>query len=143
MTVDTWSGVIEWSPKYELGVELVDGEHQQLFLLAGRMHQAMLEGKGKQVLQELLASLVDYTGHHFEHEEALMRRVGFPDFEAHREQHRDVSRKVLDLQARAEGGERTMTIEVMTLLMNWMGRHILEADQRIATYMVQSGVPPV
>jgi hemerythrin len=51
--------MFQWTADYAVGVRQIDEEHQRLFVLAERMHQAMLEGKGKAIPEELLARLVD------------------------------------------------------------------------------------
>ena len=72
--------MFEWSTDYAVGIRQVDEEHQQLFVLAERLHRAMLEGNGKAILVNLLARLVDYTCYHFAHEEQLMERIQYPGY---------------------------------------------------------------
>ena len=73
--------MFQWSTDYAVGIRQVDEEHQQLFVLAERLHRAMLEGNGKAILVDLLARLVDYTCYHFAHEEQLMERIGYPGYD--------------------------------------------------------------
>ena len=129
--------MIQWLPEYAVGVQQVDREHEGLFSLAGRMHQAMLAGEGKQVLEGLLGELVRYTFYHFEHEEQFMKKIGYSGFEEHCKQHDGLRTRVRAMQTRAAAGERTMTIEVMLFLMDWLKTHILTSDRRIAEYAAQ------
>jgi hemerythrin len=99
------------------------------------MHQAMLEGKGKTVLEDLLARLVDYTNHHFAHEEQLMERIHYPDYRQHQLQHADLCSKVRTMQDRSTAGEATMTIEVMEFIVHWLKFHTTTSDRRIGEYM--------
>ncbi len=129
--------MIQWQPGYAIGVLEVDREHEGLFSLAGRMHEAMLGGQGKQVLEELLDELVRYTFYHFEHEEHYMQKIGYAEFHEHSRQHDNLRAKVRAMQTRAAAGELTMTIEVMLFLMDWLKTHILSSDRRIAEYAAQ------
>jgi hemerythrin len=129
----------QWTSAYAVGVRQIDEEHKRLFALAESLHQAMLEGQGKAILQGILASLVAYTCHHFAHEEQLMQRIGYPDYPRHLKQHEDLRSRVLAMQERAASGELTMTIEVMQVLMEWLKNHITASDYQIAGYMKKSG----
>jgi hemerythrin len=132
----------EWSPDYTVGVRQIDGEHQQLFLLAQKMQEAMLTGEGKALLTDLLARLVEYTGFHFAHEEQLMERIHYPEFRKHRQQHEDLRAKVRAMQDRAASGEITMTIEVMQFFIAWLKRHTITSDRQIGAFMESHGLPP-
>jgi hemerythrin-like metal-binding protein len=131
-----------WTPAYAVGVPSIDAEHVRLFALAANMHRAMLEGKGKAILENLLAQLVDYTCYHFAREERLMERVRYPGSLPHRREHEDLRSSVQAKRARAASGEVTMTIEVMQFLMDWVKRHIVESDRRIGDYLEANRLTP-
>jgi hemerythrin-like metal-binding protein len=138
--VDT---MFQWSNAYAVGVRQIDEEHRRLFALADSLHQAMLEGQGKAVLRDILADLVAYTCYHFTHEEQLMRRIRYPDYQPHRAQHVELRSKVQAMQDRAASGEITMTIEVMQFLVEWLKTHIPTSDCRVALYIKQSRCSPI
>jgi hemerythrin-like metal-binding protein len=131
--------MFQWTKDYAVGVQQIDREHQRLFALAESLHQAMLAGQGKAILQDLLASLVDYTCYHFAHEEQLMRRIAYPDYSQHRELHENLRSRARAMQDRAASGEITITIEVMQFLMEWLKSHTTTSDRGIAGYMKKSG----
>ena len=138
--------MFQWRQQYAVNVEEIDHEHQGLFAAAERMHQAMLAGLGKQVLQDLLAKLVSYTCVHFAHEEQLMERVGYPGLNEHRAQHLDLRSRLELLRKRAAAGEVTMTIEVAQFLIEWLKQHTATSDLRIAGYVtsdVKSRLSPL
>jgi hemerythrin len=132
--------VFQWLPEYAIGVHQIDQEHQRLFAHADRMHQALLAGKGREILEALLAELIQYAGCHFAHEEQLMKRIGYPGYGEHRKEHEDLRARVAAMQERAAAGELTMTIEVMQFLMEWLKRHTIASDRRISSYMTTRGL---
>jgi hemerythrin-like metal-binding protein len=142
MAADLVNALVQWTPDYAVGVKQLDSEHQALFRLAAKMHGAMLEGKGKAALLDLLSNLVDYTCNHMVHEELLMQRIVYPNFWQHREEHDQFRARVRAMQERAASGELTMTIEVMHFLMKWMKKHIATSDVRIGAYMALTGDRP-
>jgi hypothetical protein len=77
--------MFHWNTDYAVGIRQVDEEHQQLFVLAERLHRAMLEGNGKAILVNLLSRLVDYTCYHFVHEEQLMEGIHYPGYRPHQQ----------------------------------------------------------
>ncbi|HTR39474.1 MAG TPA: bacteriohemerythrin [Bryobacteraceae bacterium] len=131
-----------WTNDWAVGVREIDADHQRLCALAQSMHRAMLDGRSKAFVEELLARLLDYTDYHFTHEERLMARIGYPELRQHQRQHEKLRSEVRAMQARAASGEVTMTIEVMLFLMNWLRQHTAASDQRITAYMKRSSVGP-
>ena len=135
--------MFQWTKDYAVGVRQIDKEHQRLFALAESLHQAMLAGQGKAILQDLLTRLAAYTCDHFAHEEQLMRRIRYPDYPQHREQHEDLRSKVRAIQDRFSSGEITITIEVMQFLMEWLRIHTTTSDRGIAGYMKAGGLSAI
>jgi len=127
--------MFQWTPDYAVGIEEIDREHQQLFVLAEGMHRAMFDGRGKEFLQSLLRDLVQYTDYHFSHEERLMEGMDYPDLGAHRQQHQALKDKVRAMQERSASGEITMTIEVAHFLVAWLKQHTVASDRRLGPYL--------
>lgn len=127
--------MFQWSTDYAVGVRQIDVEHEQLFVLAERLHRAMLEGTGKAILVDLLARLVEYTRYHFAHEEQLMERIQYPGYRQHQQQHEELRSKVRERNDRAAAGEVTITIGVAQFLMEWLKSHIIASDRRIGSYI--------
>ena len=127
-----------WTEAYAVGDAEVDAEHRGLFAVGERFERAMLEGKGKDILRELLVQLVRYASEHFAHEEQLMARIKFPGLPEHRKEHEGLRRRVEVMMDRAEAGEITMTIETMQFVMGWIERHVLGSDLAIGKFLKQA-----
>ena len=94
-----------WKDSYGIGVPEIDVQHRRLFALADELHEALNKGRGKDVLQEVLRRLVEYTQAHFATEERLMQRCGYPDIPAHKAQHEEFVRKVSLLEREFQAGK--------------------------------------
>ena len=127
--------MFEWKPGYSVQIPEIDAQHQRLFALAASLHAAMMQGKGKTVLEKSLAQLVDYTKVHFATEEQFMAKYGYPEAAAHKAQHDQLTAQVLDLQKKFRAGNSTLTVELMTFLENWLQRHIAGSDQQYSAYI--------
>ncbi len=130
--------MFQWTPDYAVGVPQIDQEHQRLFQMAEEMHQAMLEGKGEAILEDLLSRLVKYTIHHFAHEERLMERIGYPDYRQHQIEHAELCSKVRRMQDRSDL-ETIPPGEILRFLGDWLKYHTTTSDRRIGAYMTMSG----
>lgn len=127
--------MFEWKPEYSVQIPEIDAQHQRLFALAADLHAAMAEGKGKAVLAQSLAQLVDYTKVHFAAEERFMRQHGYPDTAAHKAQHDQLTAQVLELQNKFRAGNAALTLSLMMFLKNWLERHIAGSDQQYSAYI--------
>jgi hemerythrin-like metal-binding protein len=132
--------MFEWQPQYSVNIPSIDGQHQNLFRLAGELHAAMSAGKGKAAVSQTLDRLVQYTKVHFAHEERLMSSHGYPDLAAHLAQHRGLTQKVMDFQADFEKGKALMTVQILQFLNDWLRHHIAESDKKYAPFMKERAI---
>jgi hemerythrin-like metal-binding protein len=64
------------------------------------LHEAMRQGRGKEVIGRLLDALVDYTGYHFNVEEKAFDTHGYPHAVTHKRAHAELMRTAAELQIR-------------------------------------------
>jgi hemerythrin-like metal-binding protein len=57
--------------KYSVGTDKIDNQHRHLIELLNTLHDAMLQGKGKEKMKTILNELVEYTKYHLKTEEEL------------------------------------------------------------------------
>jgi hemerythrin-like metal-binding protein len=128
-------GLSDWSPKYTVNHPVMDEHHHTLFRLVDRLSDAIFEKKEKEVIGEILSSLIDYTKMHFAAEEQLMRQANFPGVLQHKEAHDKLVAQVQELQRRYREGDSSVTTEISQFLMtDWLVKHILGMDELYAPY---------
>ncbi len=114
-----------WSSDIETGLPEIDAQHRALFELA-----ASFRGEGDQIrVMKALVMLSDYANTHLRDEEAMLRSIGYPDLEAHGEQHRlfrAMLKALLDEARNLSLDQIAGRIE--ELINGWFYRHILSAD---------------
>lgn len=81
---------LEWSEEYRLGLAAIDKQHQRLFDIVGRISALDSETSSKEELRGILGELSSYMREHFNDEEAYMSRIGFPEYEYHRQLHAEI-----------------------------------------------------
>ena len=126
---------MEWTEKYSVGNALVDAYHHIFFQMVSEYREALAH-QAPPAMEERIAFLVDYTLMHFDSEEKLMEKAGYPDLDAHKEQHTLFREKMLDLQKRfREDSAAVSAEEVLYLIQDWFSHHILGTDMEFKPYV--------
>lgn len=136
------SEFITWTDELSVGIEEIDGQHKILINLINRMHNAIEEHHGSESVIEILVDLADYTKIHFAVEESLMRILGYPGYEEHKEIHDELLEHVVDLQKKVASGKTAISFELMHFLKLWLSKHILEEDMQYSGFFIASGAKP-
>lgn len=132
--------LINWDDKYSVKIKEIDNQHQKLVRLINLLHDAMKEGKGKQVVGKILNDLVDYTVFHFTYEEKLFDRYSYPGGQAHKFEHNDLVQKVKKYVDNFQSEKPVLPMEVMNFLQNWLLNHINGTDKKYSSFLISKGV---
>jgi len=140
MTTAASNKLVTWSAQYSVGIARIDAEHQKLIGLVNGLYSAMLEGRGKDVLGQVLDGMAAYAMSHFVNEERLMRIHSFPGFEAHKAEHEKMAKRVKQLQEDFRSGKVVISMEVMRFLQHWLTDHIVGVDKQYSAHLQAAGV---
>lgn len=122
----------EWNESLSVHDTLIDHDHQELITLVNELHDAADLDLDYLSLSSILRRLAKYTQEHFQREEALMCAHAYPNFEAHKEQHRKLLERVTDLQRELDKARSLVALETAELLKFWLTSHILLSDKQFA-----------
>ncbi len=106
------------------------------------MHNAIAEKHGSEIVSDILAELADYTKIHFAVEESLMRILGYPGYEEHKDVHDDLLEHVVDLQKKAASSNTSISFELIHFLKSWLSKHIMEEDMQYTGFMLAASARP-
>lgn len=127
---------IEWLPDYAVGVAIIDRAHQDIFRMARRLLDLSHDRNRHQwVGEQGLKYLKNYAIRHFGEEEAYMRSISYPGFEAHRTQHLVMKEKILprmESQLKHERYSDQAIEKFLRILQLWLARHIIVHDTAIS-----------
>lgn len=132
-------GFIEFDDRFKLGHPEIDRQHSELFKAVNNLHDAMMEGRARQQLGGVLTFLREYTVQHFQMEEGLMRAGSYPGYNDHKRLHDELTKQVLDLEAKHLAGSMTLSLSVMNFLKDWLAHHISEEDRRLTGFLKTQG----
>lgn len=113
-------------------VPRIDAQHKRIFELAA----SFADGGDQIRMMKSLAILCDHVKTHFREEEEIMAACGFPGLDAHRLQHGECRKMLVDLLANAMRLSLDQVAEEVRQLINgWIHEHILTADFEYVQYL--------
>jgi len=120
--------LIHWSESLSVGVLAFDNQHKRLIAIINKLHDAMKEGRGKEVLDAVMLELVDYTVYHFLAEEKAFIDLGYPAYAAHKREHDAFTAQLK--AARGQAVSNAATLATMKQLTEWLKQHIMGSDMK-------------
>ena len=126
---------------------MVDEQHRRLFEIIKEtddlIHEQFLYDKYDQIMH-LLSQLREYTTSHFQDEEALMARIGYPGLEAQKRAHSAFIEKLVEIDLSElddiDDNQQAYLLELIQFLLSWLSNHILGADKKIGAYITEKGI---
>lgn len=128
-----------WGPDLEIDQGPIDEDHRALVDFVNELHTATSEGRGADVVGEMLANLVSQTEDHVRREEAAMAAAQFPDLENHKIGHDHFINQLKDLCAQYESGKLTVAAQLSVVLRDWLSLHIRRSDKELLFFKRKSG----
>jgi hemerythrin len=129
--------MIEWKDSYSVGNAEIDSQHRKLLSLCNQCQDllaAEVSDENYEQLHNLLHELGEYVRSHFDFEEALLRRHGYPDLPTHIGEHERYWEQFADVLVQAVSGEDVRR-NVSKLLMSWWFHHIQEVDMQYRAFV--------
>ncbi|MBI5006140.1 MAG: bacteriohemerythrin [Nitrosomonadales bacterium] len=118
---------MEWTQDLESGIPVIDTQHRRLIDFINELDDANRTGNTEET-NHVMEGLLNYTVTHFEFEEALQERAGYPYLKAHRRIHEIFMKKVAEIRARANQGENVAPV-LLHMLQGWLASHIKGEDR--------------
>ena len=123
---------IAWKNYYSVSDPSLDAEHKQIIECINELYATMQSVTAGPATKQVLDKLVQYTQTHFAHEEARLKEVGFPNFEAHKALHDNMRQRTLGLRTHLT---LVTARDVLVFLKDWWVGHIQGEDKVYASYM--------
>lgn len=133
--------LMTWNENMSVGVRVLDEDHKRLVAIINELHDALKTGHGKDALGKVLDELVSYTKSHFAREEQFFTKTGYAGSAAHKKEHEDLTKQVLEVQRKFKNGETGgLSLEVMVFLKDWLTNHIQGSDKKYGPYLNSKGI---
>ncbi|MBF0379766.1 MAG: hemerythrin family protein [Magnetococcales bacterium] len=131
---------VAWKDEYSVGIDIIDQDHKKLLGLIMEMFKALNKAKKDERAAEILDELIDYTVTHFDREEALMKKNGYPDIEKHISEHNSMRAKIKEFRANIATNTNQVSSEALQYLQDWLVNHITVTDQEYSKYFTEKGI---
>ncbi|MBP1729405.1 MAG: hemerythrin-like metal-binding protein [Deltaproteobacteria bacterium] len=131
---------MEWNETLSVQVREIDAQHKKLIECVNRLHQAMLDNRGKELHKEIIDEMCDYAASHFALEEMYMQRFNYAACEEHRKEHEKFAKEAAELKARADRGGLILTVVMLSFLKDWLQNHILGTDMKYVEHFKRRGL---
>lgn len=128
---------IEWTQALSVDVDVIDGQHRELFVRVNALVDAMSTGSGQAEMTDLVQFLADYVRIHFAAEEGLMAETLYPGFEQHRGEHAEFERDFAALSAEfsREGPKAHLLVKLNNRVCLWLVSHIKRSDLALGRFL--------
>lgn len=127
--------MITFGQNYLVGCPPIDEQHQEIFSIFNQLQSYFQTPQGRPVLHQTFKNLLEYTRHHFTTEEHLMVLHRYPDFEAHKKEHEELRKKVLEFDQLNSTNDLILLDEGGKFLIQWLTHHIFQVDKRLGKYL--------
>jgi hemerythrin len=125
-----------WEKRYEIGIPIIDTQHQQLFRFSEELQAGLNSGLKASVIKNLLINVEQYVARHFAMEEKFMTESNYPGIDGQLEAHAAFSKHFE--QFLSEFNETGLTPPLVNSmkseLINWISEHITGLDQEFGRY---------
>lgn len=118
-----------WKPQFEIGIEQIDRQHKLLLQHLNNCLSSVAD------IEDLFFDLKKYYQTHFQDEEVLMLKLGYPALARHKVEHEIFEARVQQLETSVLQKESSSISLSVDFLRNWFLDHILIADMEFANYL--------
>lgn len=132
--------LLSWSDKYSVGVKSLDDQHTAIMALLNELYAAILKGNANAQGGLMLNKLVAFAREHFQAEESLFEATQYPAAAWHSARHQELLQQVDEYMARYRQGDRTLYLELLRFMRDWLSKHLLEEDQKYSAWMRSHGI---
>ncbi|MEW8026642.1 MAG: bacteriohemerythrin [Candidatus Thiodiazotropha sp.] len=127
-----------WNKTLSVEVDEIDEDHRRLVDLFNILNHAVADGDPADYQEAVLEELICCTVWHFRHEERLMLKYDYEDFEEHKAEHQNLIESAKELQQKFMQTGRRISNKDFEFLEHWLTEHILVADMKLGSYLVEA-----
>lgn len=129
-----------WKPGFALGIDEIDLQHQTLLKHLNDCIRYASDHGSSVDTHGIIDDLKAYARLHFTAEESLLRKIGYPESDAHQQHHRLFEEQLTQMGKAVAAGEKHAVTSLVSFLKDWYMEHVLVEDKRYAAYMQAKGI---
>ncbi|MFQ3621094.1 MAG: bacteriohemerythrin [Spirochaetales bacterium] len=129
--------LVEWDEKLSVGFSAIDEQHKKLIDITNRLFEACVQGKeaANAEFKTIVKEAVAYVKTHFAYEEELLKKVQYPAYAAHKAEHEEFVKKILQEVRDFESGKPFVPNNFARYLRDWTLEHIAVSDKKYQPFL--------
>ena len=131
---------IVWDDGLTLHIPEIDAQHKRLVGIVNQLIEIQDQEDSDDEMTHILGALTHYIGEHFETEEQMMIDHGYPQREAHREEHQAFVDRTAYYIATYRKRGALLKKELLRFLKNWLVAHIGKTDAVLGAFLRTRGL---
>lgn len=138
---------MEWKDEYSVGILEIDDQHKLLLRSFTAIEESIRLDQGWSNTHYAILDLNQLARMHFTFEEAIMHMFGYPETEAHQNEHQQFFSRMASIERHSL--KKSAEVEMVQFLRSWLTMHILGSDRGYAKHIfsgaqvVRSGREPL
>jgi hemerythrin-like metal-binding protein len=132
--------LIVWSQSFSVGIAKMDEQHKKIIGMINMLRSKPEVDVRSETVSELLTRLTNYASDHFVLEEQLLVKHGYPELAAQKGAHTTYRTKIAILCQDTIYHSASVPDELLRFLGDWWVDHILGADMRYSSFLIERGV---
>ena len=131
---------IVWSKKFSVGIAAIDKQHKKLIEMINHLINNPPDGTRSETVADVLTEMTSYAHKHFESEETLMIKYGYPHLDQHKSKHRAFNVKAIEFCMATSEGVEIVPYALLEYLKQWLVEHILQEDMKYKIFFKEHGI---
>jgi hemerythrin-like metal-binding protein len=131
---------LKWDAALDVGVKEMNDEHKVLVEFMNALNEINRKGFDKDEILRAFDRLADFAQKHFQDEEEMMQREGYPSLQEHQRLHASLLHKMVQhRQEYSRSVTGRLPGSVFDFLKLWMVSHIMIADRKYGEFIRMKG----
>lgn len=129
---------LTWGRVLSVDIDEIDEDHKKLVAIFNTLGTALQQKESRVYIEAILEELINCTVWHFSHEERLMIRYQYPEYDVHKLEHAELIDSVRKLQQEILQSEESLSEDHVIFLERWLTEHILTLDMKLGAFLCQA-----
>ncbi len=122
---------LQWREEYSTGVDSIDFEHQDLMEMINMIYAELDNRRDIAEIRHTMAEVHAEVAAHFALEERIMRRAGYEEFDAHKNDHENLLDQIRMMMDAIENDPEHALDMLSDKLADWFRGHFITFDARL------------
>ncbi len=124
-----------WPAELELGILQIDNDHREIFRQFYVLNEMATGARSQGDFHKVAKRLREWSGYHFSHEEALMKKLGYAEVELHRLEHSKFISQISRFIKLYRPGISGTIVMFHQICHKWYHKHLETMDRPLVAFV--------